>query len=98
MNYAFHPQAREEFHQSVLWYEDQRPGLGMEFIGEVQAAIGRIVASPERWPRVHGNNRRHLTHRFPFGILYRIRRDSIEILAIMHLSREPGYWHRRLKD
>jgi len=39
---------------------------------------------------------RFLVHRFPFGILYRIAGDEIQIVAIMHLRRKPGYWTKRL--
>lgn len=40
--------------------------------------------------------RRFLVRRFPYGILYTIEADHILILAIMHLSREPGYWRHRV--
>ena len=30
------------------WYEEQRPGLGIEFMSEVESALGRIVNNPER--------------------------------------------------
>lgn len=33
---------------------------------------------------------------FPFGILYTIEADFILIVAVMHFSREPGYWKKRL--
>ena len=37
-----------------------------------------------------------MTYTFPYGILYTVERDSILILAVMHCSRKPGYWKRRL--
>jgi toxin ParE1/3/4 len=39
--------------------------------------------------------RRCLTQKFPYGILYTIEPDYILILAVMHCSREPGYWKNR---
>jgi hypothetical protein len=33
--------------------------------------------------------------RFPFGIIYRVRKDMIEIIAVMDLRRKPGYWTKR---
>lgn len=33
---------------------------------------------------------------FPNGIIYRCRRNKIEILAVMHLHRKPGYWKSRI--
>ncbi|WP_233787150.1 hypothetical protein [Dulcicalothrix desertica] len=39
--------------------------------------------------------RRCMTRRFPYGILYTIEQHYILILAVMHCSREPGYWKSR---
>jgi hypothetical protein len=40
--------------------------------------------------------RRCLTHVFPYGVLYTVEPDFILIVAVMHGSREPGYWKRRV--
>jgi hypothetical protein len=34
-------------------------------------------------------------HVFPFGVLYTVQNDTITVFAVMHLSREPGYWKSR---
>jgi hypothetical protein len=40
--------------------------------------------------------RRYILHRFPYGIIYRLLGDDVlEILAIAHHKRRPGYWGRR---
>ena len=44
---------------------------------------------------MRGDVRRRLIRRFPLGVLYRIDPDEIVILAVMHLSRRPDYWHGR---
>ncbi|MEH2159505.1 MAG: hypothetical protein V7K38_00285 [Nostoc sp.] len=41
---------------------------------------------------------RCLTRKFPYGILYTIQEDYILILAVMHCSREPGYWKERVQE
>jgi toxin ParE1/3/4 len=33
---------------------------------------------------------------FPYGVLYTIEAEFILIVAVMHCSREPGYWKRRI--
>ena len=35
---------------------------------------------------------------FPYALLYRVWNEQIEILAVMHLSRKPGYWADRLTE
>lgn len=34
---------------------------------------------------------------FPYGIVYHVVRDKVVIVAVMHLTRRPGYWKSRLK-
>ncbi len=66
------------------------------FINAVEDAIFRIVESPNRWAVVDEDIRRCLTRKFPYGILYTIEDDYILIVAVMHCSREPGYWKARV--
>ena len=40
--------------------------------------------------------RRCLLHRFPYGVIYRTRSESIQIVAVMHLHRKPNYRIERL--
>jgi plasmid stabilization system protein ParE len=35
--------------------------------------------------------------RLPYGIVYRLREETVEIVAVMHLSREPQYWVSRIQ-
>jgi hypothetical protein len=59
------------------------------------AAIENIAEAPSRWPRLHGRFRRYLLHRFPFSVVYLEREHSIEVIAVAHHRRRPGYWKRR---
>lgn len=98
MNVHFHPLARDELEHAVDYYEEEREGLGMEFLEEVYSCIQRIVKFPAAWSPISPdtpNTRRCLTNRFPYGILYRERNDAILILAISHLHQKPGYWQQR---
>jgi plasmid stabilization system protein ParE len=96
MTYDFHPEARFEYREAALFYDTRRSGLGAAFTVEVEAAIGRILEGPERCREIEQDVRRCLTHTFPFGILYTVEKKSILIVAVMHLSRRPGYWRERL--
>ena len=91
----FHPEAEAEMTAAARWYEERAPGLGAALLDEVEAAIARIAASPEAWSIVTDDIRRHVLHRFPFGVLYRVRSDQVFVLAVMHLHREPHYWEHR---
>lgn len=95
MNFLFHPEAEAEFLAAIDWYEERSMGLGADFAAEIHAAILRAVAMPLAWPRVDGEIRRVLTHRFPYGVLYTANGSSLYILAVMHLRRQPDYWFER---
>jgi len=96
MRWEFHPEALEEYREATLYYVERDPALALRFVEAVEDAIRRIVESPERWRVLDEDVRRCLTRVFPYGILYTIEPEFILIIAVMHCSREPGYWKRRL--
>jgi plasmid stabilization system protein ParE len=97
MKYNFHPAALAEYAEAVQFYAENRVDLAQAFINSVEEAIFRIIESQTRFPIVDEDVRRCLTRKFPYGILYTIEDDYILILAVMHCSREPGYWQERVK-
>ena len=40
------PEARDEFDAATDWYEQQRPGLGADFVARVREVLQRISAMP----------------------------------------------------
>ncbi len=95
MNYEFHPDALEEYNAAGFYYAHKEPGLDLRFIIAVENAIKRILDDPLRYRIFDKDVRRCLTRTFPYAILYTIEDDSILVIAVAHLSREPGYWKRR---
>lgn len=95
MNFSFHPEAEEEFFAAADYYEDCEPGLGLDFSREVYTTIQNASDYSTVWPEIEEGVRRCLVHRFPYGILYSIEPNSIFILAVMHLHRDPDYWKHR---
>lgn len=95
MRYAFHPEALSEYAEAVRYYTEQRAEVAQAFINAIEDAVYRIRESPTRYVAVDEDVRRCMTRRFPYGVLYTIEQDYMLILAIMHCSREPGYWKSR---
>lgn len=96
MRFEFHPEALEDYQQSVNWYAPRGTALSEGFMLAVEDAIFRVTEAPERWRVIEEDVRRCLTRVFPYGILYTIESDYILIVAVMHCGREPGYWRDRL--
>lgn len=96
---TFEVRLRREAEQDLLdaarWYEDQRPGLGQQFLDEVAAILSVIAETPLVYPLVHRNARRALIRRFPFGVYYRFENAISTVLAVLHGSRDPRRWKTR---
>ena len=96
MKLEFHPEALEEYQEAVNWYANRAPRLALRFTEAVEDAIRRILEAPDQWRLVEEDVQRCLTRVFPYGILYTKETDFILIVAVMHCSREPGYWKSRV--
>ncbi len=94
----YHREARKELREAVLWYEDQRRGLGSEFLNEVQETLARIAENPRRFPLSYRNLRQAFVPRFPYLIFFIPKRDRIDVFAVFHTSRSPGIWKGRVVD
>jgi plasmid stabilization system protein ParE len=89
------PTADREFEAAAEWYEEQKEGLGAEFVTEVQDALDRIGQMPELHSVVYKDLRRARVGRFPYNIYYRILADRVEVLAVIHGRRKPSVWQSR---
>jgi toxin ParE1/3/4 len=91
------PEATAEIEDAARWYQARRLGLGIEFATAVDRALNEISKHPLRWPRwlATSRYRRSVLRRFPYVIFYEIRQHTLEIVAVAHARRRPGYWIRR---
>jgi plasmid stabilization system protein ParE len=97
MSWNFHPEALEEYEAAASYYAERDPELQLRFIESIENSIDRILEAPTRWRVIDEDVRRCVTHVFPYGILYTIETDFILVIAVMHFSREPGYWKQRIE-
>lgn len=95
MNYAFHPEALDEFEQAAKYYAECQTGLDLRFIACIETALRQISGEPTRFRLFEEDVRRCLVRVFPYAVLFTVEDDEILILAVMHSSRAPGYWRHR---
>jgi toxin ParE1/3/4 len=64
---------------------------------ELDAGIAALGATPATFaPHLHGTRYSRLPS-FPYLRVYlELDPDNVLLLAVMHTSRRPGYWRRRL--
>ena len=89
------PEAETDIEEAALWYEEQRQGLGQEFLDEVLGLCKTISENPAMYPVAHRRTRRALIRRFPFGVYFRIEDEQVIVVAVMHGSRHPRNWRQR---
>ena len=97
MKIAFLPPAKDELAEAISYYNAQSEGLGYEFAAEVKRTLERIVQYPDAWSKLSTCARRCRTNRFPYGVIYQARKETLLIVAVMHLGREPETWRSRLR-
>ena len=97
MSYWLHPEAAEEHKSQVAHYEEIQAGLGKRYHTEFQNVLAWVCASPDRSRIVLAPDiRRAMFKVFHFDLVYREVDGAVQVLAIAHHRRQPGYWVARL--
>ncbi len=90
------PEAAVDLAAASGWYEGKRPGLGGEFLLEADRAFERIDNRPAGYARIHGELRRAIVRRFPYGVFFLTDGlGLVTIYAVLHHRRSPAEWQRR---
>jgi plasmid stabilization system protein ParE len=89
------PEAERDIESAYAWYEEQRPGLGREFLDELELVYERITTFPLMYADVYRGLRRAISKRFPVCLIYVATASEIRILAVAHFARDPSVWRSR---
>jgi plasmid stabilization system protein ParE len=92
----FHHEAGAEYDSAFDWYLARSPDAALDFDAEVHRALTDIASAPHRWAAGAHATRRYLLQGFPYILIFRERKDDVQIIALAHTSRRPGYWKKRL--
>ncbi len=74
------------------WYDQQSDGLGDLFSAQASAVFDRVGAMPELFALIARDIRACRLQRFPYVVYYRVLVDRVEVLAVLHGSRDPSAW------
>jgi toxin ParE1/3/4 len=89
------PEAERDVEQAYEWYEERRPGLGREFLDELDVVYERIARFPLLYAEVYRGLRRAPVRRFPLGVFYFFNEKEILVVAVAHASRRARVWRSR---
>ncbi len=97
MNVRLLDSAQADIEAAVSFYEEQG-NRGSAFLAELQTAMDRILQYPLGWTEIDPGLRRCQLKRFPYGVLYEIHGDTVFVVEILDLRRDPKSWRARLKE
>ena len=89
------PRAETEAREAYLWYAARNPLAAARIAAELTKAVEDLAETALIWPDVEPGVQRRLLNKYPYGLIYRVRGEDIEVIAVMHLKRKPGYWRTR---
>lgn len=88
-------QAELEATEARQWYEERSEAVARRIIDELKLGLARISEVPERFPFFREPFRQYILQKFPYVVIYRERVDVVEVIAVAHAKRRPGYWDKK---
>ncbi len=100
MRLRFHPLARVEYVEAIVYLEQRREGYGERFEAEVDAVLDRARHFPRSGAQVPGFPSQMDVRAFPlrvfrYTLMVGFEDDSAVVYAVAHQQRRPGYWKDR---
>lgn len=89
--------AESQILEAYTWYERKQVHLGDVFLRAIEDQLSKIEVNPFLFQLKYKNVHLAQTKKFPYGIFYLVDEDKIIVLAVFHLSRNPGLW-KKLKS
>ena len=83
-------QAEADMAAAAIWYDQQNPGLGTEYLRAVDVCIASLARNPGMYTTVYRTVRRALLRRFPYGLFYVTTNENIIIIACLHEKQSPS--------
>lgn len=97
----FSAEASAELDDAAIWYDEQRAGLGDEFLDVVSETLDTLATWPHSGAPLDDvaadlEVRRAPIARFPYHVGYIVLDDRVRVLAVAHDRRRPSHWAPRV--
>jgi toxin ParE1/3/4 len=89
------PEASQDVKEARDHYEALRAGLGQTFLDRLDEVLTRISALPELYAVAWRNVRAARLRQFTYVVYFRVHDDRVEVLAVVHGSRDASAWQVR---
>lgn len=71
------------------WYEQQQPGLGLDFLSALDTFYNHLTQNPFVHSFYSGNIRQGIVGKFPYVVVYEIWDRTIVVYSVFITSRDP---------
>ena len=96
MQILYRVEAERDVAKAQKWYDQQRAGLGRDFLAVMRRAEELLADHPEAFQTAHGDYRRMVLLRFPYAVYYRPLDDGrLEIVAVLHQRQDADVLDNR---
>jgi toxin ParE1/3/4 len=89
------PEASRDAEEARDYLDARRAGLGQAFLDQLKEVLAQIGAMPERYGIVWRQVRATRLRQFTYVVYYRVHDDRVEVLAVLHGSRDASAWQSR---
>lgn len=97
MHLEFFEDAAAEIEEDRAWYLKRSASAEAGFLRELDHAIQQVTDAPEQWPQYLARTRRYVFPTYPYSLIYFVEDDVINVVAVAHDKKRPGYWRKRLR-
>ncbi len=93
-------EAQIDLDKIFVWYEEQKPDLGFDFIFEFEAVLNKISRNPYYASYIIKQARSASLKKFPYHVIYEVDEQDkkVIVLAIAHHHRNPEWFRQRLRE
>ena len=96
--FRLHPEADAEGIGAAEYIKEDDPKEAAIFQAELLEALRWARSEPLVFRCFESDFRKVKVGKFRYLLIFRIRGDEVQVLAIAHTSRSPGYWKKRAKN
>ncbi len=91
-----HEEAEEEFEAAQLWHLSHSKRSAERFTRAVRRVAEEALTYPTRYPEYDAEFREAGMTDYPYSVIYRaLPSGDVQVIAVAHASRAPGYWRDR---
>ena len=90
--------AQIDLDEVFVWYEEQKAGLGFEFLKEFENTVSKVRFNAQHASFIEADARSTSLKRIPYDVVYTIdeAKSQVRIIAIIHQNRDPEWFRQRL--